>query len=85
MMAMERRIAVVASLILFAMIGQGAGVTKTNIAGNEFVADFYFTGDSTNKPGVLFLGGSEGGKPRTPFADLVVSNGYPTLAVRFQG
>ena len=83
MMAMERSIAVVASLTWLVMIGQGAEVTKTNIAGNEFVADFYFTADSTNKPGVLFLGGSEGGKPRTPFADLVASNGYPTLAVAY--
>ncbi len=82
-MAMERRIAAVASLIFFAMIGQGAEVTKTNIEGNGFVADFYFTADSTNQAGVLLLGGSEGGKPRTPFADFVASNGYPTLAVAY--
>jgi pimeloyl-ACP methyl ester carboxylesterase len=82
-MITEPRIVTAVCLALFAMMAHGAEVIKTDVAGRGFVADFYFTADSTNKPGILFLGGSEGGRPRTPFLDLLASNGYPTLAVAY--
>ncbi len=68
---------------LFATVGHGADVIRTEVEGKGFVADFYCRGDLTDKPGILFLGGSEGGKPRTPFAELFAENGYPTLALAY--
>jgi len=68
---------------LFALVGHGAEVTRSEVEGNGFIADFYCRQDLTNKPGILFLGGSEGGKPLGSLAKLFAENGYPTLAVAY--
>jgi dienelactone hydrolase len=68
---------------LFITFCRGAEVVKSEIQGQSFIADFYCRQDSTNKLGVLFLGGSEGGKPRGYFARFLATNGYPTLALAY--
>jgi uncharacterized protein len=82
-MTTKRRIAAVLAFFLFTPVVLRAQVVKTAIHEGGWVADFYVRAGGTRKPGVLFLGGSEGGRPRTPFADLMASNGYPTLAVAY--
>jgi dienelactone hydrolase len=68
---------------LFVPVGRGAEVIKSDVEGQEFVADFYCSRDSTNKLGILFLGGSEGGKPAGWLAKLFAEKGYPSLAVAY--
>jgi len=58
-----------------------AEVIKSEINTNGFVADFYCDPDITNKFGILLLGGSEGGRPRT--RGYLAENGYPTLALAY--
>jgi len=68
----------------FVTTGYGADVINSEITGKGFVADFYCRrDDETNKLGVLFLGGAEGGKPNGSLAKLFAENGYPTLAVAY--
>jgi dienelactone hydrolase len=58
-----------------------AEVIKSEINTNGFVADFYCDPNITNTFGILFLGGSTGGKPY-PLSFLPES-GYPTLALAY--
>jgi len=58
-----------------------AEVIKSEITGEGFVADFYCDSNITNKFGILFLGGSEGGLPYPlPF---LATKGYPTLTLAY--
>jgi esterase/lipase len=69
---------------LFATLCRGADVVRSEIQGQRFVADFYYTQSSTNKTCVLLLGGSEGGKPRPGYlTEFLATNGYPTLALAY--
>ncbi len=58
-----------------------AEVIKSEITGEGFVANFYCDPNLTNKFGILFLGGSNGGTPY-PLSYLA-ENGYPTLALAY--
>jgi dienelactone hydrolase len=67
-------------LALCASAAKGAERAKTEVQGQEFVADFYCEEGCTNKLGILYLGGSEGGKPPRYVPELFAQNGYPVLA-----
>jgi uncharacterized protein len=82
-MRAKRWLATFVFIYCLAAFGCGAEVVKTPIEGHGFVADFYYRPHSTNRPGVLFLGGSEGGKPHGSFAQFLATNGYPTLALAY--
>ncbi len=56
-------------------------VIKSEITGGGFVANFYCDPNITNKFGILFLGGSEGGIPHVE--RFLPENGYPTLALAY--
>lgn len=58
-----------------------AEVIKSEIHTNGFVANFYCDPNITNKFGILFLGGSEGGLPYP--APNLAAQGYPTLALAY--
>lgn len=64
-------------------VSSAGHVIKNTVEGKNFVADFYFREGSTNKLGILLLGGSEGGKPRGDLMRFFATNGYPTLAVAY--
>lgn len=68
---------------LFVTFCRGAEVVKSEVQGQSFIADFYCRQDSTNRLGILLLGGSEGGKPHGYFARFLATNGYPTLALAY--
>ncbi len=57
--------------------------SRTDIKGEAFGADFYCKDVSATKPGILFLGGSEGGRPDMHLPQLFAENGYPVLAVAY--
>jgi dienelactone hydrolase len=61
----------------------GAEAVKTEIKGENFVADFYCNEPSTPKPGIVFLGGSEGGRPNWRLPAFLAENGYAVLAVAY--
>lgn len=61
----------------------GAEPVRTDIKGENFVADFYCNEPSTPKPGILFLGGSEGGRPNWRLPEFLAENGYAVLAVAY--
>jgi dienelactone hydrolase len=71
------------SIALLATVIYGADIIKSEVVGSGFVADFYSRADLTNKRCILFLGGSEGGKPRNPYAQRLAESGYPTLALAY--
>jgi len=71
------------ALTLCLPVCAGAEVIKSVVDGQGFVADFYFDAGLTNKFGVLFLGGSEGGKPDGRLARILAERGYPTLGVAY--
>jgi hypothetical protein len=49
-----------------------------------FLGTYYArAGISARAPGILFLGGSEGGLPFPPLAELLAARGYPTLGVAY--
>jgi dienelactone hydrolase len=56
---------------------------RTEIKGEAFVGDFYCRDVSTTRPGILFLGGSEGGRPDMHLPQLFADHGYPVLAVAY--
>jgi dienelactone hydrolase len=58
-----------------------AEVIKSEITNGGFVANFYCDPNITNKFGIVFLGGSEGGLPYPlPF---LAAKGYPTLTLAY--
>jgi hypothetical protein len=73
---------VLALSVLAWSTGYAGGLSKTEITGQGFVADFYNSEGSQNKVVILLLGGSDGGKPDhlvTPLLDL----GYPVMALAY--
>jgi dienelactone hydrolase len=56
--------------------------TKNSVPDQPFVADFYFTEGMPSKPGILVLGGAEGGKPEH-LARLFAAQGYPVLSLAY--
>lgn len=58
-----------------------AEVIKSEIHTNGFVANFYCDPNLTNKLGILFLGGSEGGMPYPLL--FLPEKGYPTLTLAY--
>ena len=58
-----------------------AELIKTEITGEGFVANFYCDPNLTNKLGILFLGGSEGGMPYPLL--FLPEKGYPTLTLAY--
>jgi dienelactone hydrolase len=63
--------------------GLKAEVIRSNVEEKGLVADFYCSGDATNKPGIMLLGGSSGGRPGSGLAEFFAENGYPVLAVAY--
>jgi dienelactone hydrolase len=61
----------------------GAETIRTEVKGENFVADFYCNEPSTPRPGILFLGGSEGGRPNRRLPEFLAENGYAVLAVAY--
>ncbi len=59
--------------------------TKNPAAEVQVVADFFPAEGSARKIGVLFLGGSEGGKPDRHLAQMFAQNGYAVLAPAYFG
>ena len=57
-----------------------AEVIKTDIQGEGFVGDLYCQENWTNKSGILFLGGGEGGRPQPFLPEMFAANGYPVVA-----
>ena len=82
-MKYARTIVLTTIAISFAMSCFGAEVVQSEIHGKSFVADFYYRPDLTNRLGVLVLGGSEGGKPRSYLMKYLATHGYPNLAVAY--
>lgn len=76
-------ILIISAAVLHAGESRAAEVKKTAIRGQPFVADFYDTAGATNQPGVLFLGGSEGGRPQPYLPQFFAENGYPVLALAY--
>ncbi len=69
------------ALALHITISNAAEVQQSQVDGEPFVARFYTQEGSTNKPGILYLGGSEGGIPSpNPF---LAESGYPVLALAY--
>ncbi|MEI7732111.1 MAG: acyl-CoA thioester hydrolase/BAAT C-terminal domain-containing protein [Verrucomicrobiota bacterium] len=76
------------SLIIAALLGGSAlsgdaQVVRTDLKGEGFVADFYCKAGPVTKPGLLFLGGSEGGRPDLHLPQFLAEHGYPVLAVAY--
>jgi uncharacterized protein len=82
-MATQLKIFVSVLIAWIMAVACGAEVIKSEVAENGLVADFYRSPDLTNGPCILFLGGSEGGKPRDPFLECLAQRGYPILAVAY--
>lgn len=71
---------------IFKRLAQSPGVhtRKLTVQEDGFDALFFQPADTrTPRPGVLLLGGSEGGLPDTLEAGLLASRGYPTLALAY--
>jgi uncharacterized protein len=62
--------------------GHAGGLSKTEIAGEGFIADFYCSEGSQNKVVILLLGGSDGGKPDRLVTPLL-SLSYPVMALAY--
>ena len=63
-----------------------AGVTATPFAEAGLVGDLYVPQDRPGPhPGVLLLGGSEGGRPDPAYATLLASRGYVVLGLAYFG
>jgi dienelactone hydrolase len=60
----------------------GITAVLTPVTGAGFVGDFYTSPGAGKKPGIMVLGGSEGGKPSGQAA-LYAALGYPVLAVGY--
>jgi dienelactone hydrolase len=60
-----------------------AQVIKSEIMGENFVADFYHKKGAPKLHGILFLGGSDGGRPDGHLPELIAEQGYPILAVAY--
>ncbi len=60
-----------------------AQVIKSEIKGENFIADLYHKEGAPKLPGILFLGGSEGGRPGRHLPELIAEQGYPVLAVAY--
>jgi dienelactone hydrolase len=74
--------------ILHAPTGFGAEQEKSpfvqsTVTGQPFVADFLYTEGSPKKPGILFLGGAEGGKPVRELSKFLATHGYPVLCLAY--
>jgi len=70
-------------IALCASAVSGAEPIKSAITGHGFVADFYCTEGSSPKPGILFLGGSEGGKLEHHLPEFFATNGYAVLSLAY--
>jgi len=84
------RIDIIRRLILFAIFfvtgpltssrAQPAGI---DVSGQNFVGDFYCEPSAIPRPGILLLGGSEGGRPIKHWPMLLAQNGYAVPAVAY--
>ncbi len=74
-------------ILLFATLGAlngfGAEPGKSTVTGQPFVADFYYTEGSPKKLGILFLGGSEGGKSVLGVPKFLATQGFPVLCLAY--
>ena len=68
------------SVVFWVSASYSAEPSKIEVAGQGFVADFYCSDNSSNKVGILVLGGAEGGKPNY-LAKIFAENGYPVLSL----
>ncbi|MCX7008100.1 MAG: dienelactone hydrolase [Kiritimatiellaeota bacterium] len=81
---MKKPILFLLSALLGGSVSDGyAQAMHTDPKGAGFVADFYCQAGTTTKPGILFLGGSEGGRPDKHLPQFFAENGYPVLAVAY--
>ena len=72
-----------AALLVGSASGGYAQAMHTALKGEGFVADFYCKAGPVTKPGLLFLGGSEGGRPDAHVPQFFAEQGYPVLAVAY--
>jgi dienelactone hydrolase len=72
-----------AALLGGSTIGGYAQVVHTELKGEGFVADFYCKAGAATKPAILFLGGSEGGRPDLHLPQFFAENGHPVLALAY--
>jgi dienelactone hydrolase len=84
------RIHIIRRLILFAIFFVTGSLTfsraqpvGTDVAGQNFAGDFYCEPSAIPRPGILLLGGSEGGRPIKHWPMLLAQNGYAVLAVAY--
>ena len=61
----------------------GAESLGVEVKGEPFVGDFYCVKSPAPKPGILLLGGSEGGRPREDIPNFLATNGWAVLAVAY--
>lgn len=50
---------------------------------DRFVGDLWFPPGEKSRPGIIYLGGSEGGIPTDPRVQLLASHGYAVLALAY--
>ena len=60
-----------------------AEAVAIEVKGEPFVADFYCVKSSVPRPGILFLGGSGGGRPGEGMPNFLATNGWPVLALAY--
>lgn len=68
--------------MLFTCTSNAGDLVKTELTGQGFIADFYYTDGAPGEMGVLVLGGSEGGKPEY-LARPLAARGFPVLALAY--
>jgi uncharacterized protein len=56
---------------------------RSEVKDERFVGDFYRKEGPLTRPAILFLGGSEGGRPGRFLPELFAGQGYPVLAVAY--
>jgi dienelactone hydrolase len=62
----------------------GSDVEMQPVRTEGLVGTLFFTASASRSPGILVVGGSEGGLPE-PMAALLASHGYATLALAYHG
>lgn len=81
-MKLERKVLLLILTYLFPTLAIGSAIQNLTVEENGFVGHYYEQSASSSKQPVIVLGGSEGGIP-TRLAQVIASNGFPTLAVAY--
>ncbi len=60
-------------------------IEDERLARHGFYGEYFRQGSTGRRPGILFLGGSEGGLPNPYAASLLASHGFPVLTLAYFG